>query len=149
MKTGRRKLRRNEGYVYVIGTPGEPVIKVGKTVDVEQRLKQLERFTSESLFIFYVSRCVDNAASVERRVHCLLRRQRRSGEWFYCPPWYAALVVSRAVSFERKQESYAKHNNYWFDVERLRSLEAQCAQLRRSLAIPKPRFRVRAGSIAA
>ena len=67
--------------VYFIGTKLEAgcLIKVGRSLDPEARLRTLQTAHGEKLHIFAT---VEGGRDLEQRYHRRWRRRRREGEWF-------------------------------------------------------------------
>ena len=83
-------------YVYVIKCKETNLCKIGRSIDVEARLKQIQYSSGFPCEISYVSRKLSNASKVE-----ILAQERCSGrkvgEWFACATNMAISSVKSAV----------------------------------------------------
>lgn len=75
------------GKVYFIAAPGR--IKIGWTTQPEKRLAQLRYTDMDELSVLGV---IDGSRSLERRIHNLVDKHRRRGEWFADVPEVRAIV---------------------------------------------------------
>ena len=71
-------------YLYVIQEDREGFVKIGKTLNVEDRLKQLQTANPATLSILYQFPYVDpgHARSAEDNLHDYFKHTRFKGEWF-------------------------------------------------------------------
>lgn len=90
--------KTNLTFVYVIGG-SEGSLKVGISEDPGARLKALQTAHPTGLEIHYLT-TVPQAAprQIEAAVHLALRKWRRRGEWFSCPPAIAIGAVLTAIT---------------------------------------------------
>lgn len=65
--------------VYVIGTPGSDVVKIGRSVDVQRRLADLSRMSPVPLEVLWI---FPGGARLESALHRLFAARRSHGEWF-------------------------------------------------------------------
>lgn len=71
-----------EGWVYVISNPAWEAVKIGKSINVKERLKEMQTYCpirgfKVEHYIYSV-----RALEVERQVHKNLEKYRLKGEWF-------------------------------------------------------------------
>jgi hypothetical protein len=66
-------------HLYIIGEPGQPVAKVGRSADVRRRLRDLTRASPAPLVIRHVE---PGLGPAERLVHDVLGERRLHSEWF-------------------------------------------------------------------
>lgn len=71
-----------EGFIYMVRRRDE--VKIGKTIDLRQRLKQLQSVFAIEGLVHYI--LTDNVARAERAIHKWMAPYRTSGEWFRLPP---------------------------------------------------------------
>jgi hypothetical protein len=70
------------GYVYAIGIEGTTLVKIGRTYDVENRLRGLQSGIPYRLVLLH-HRYEEDPGLVERQLHTLLCASRvKYGEWF-------------------------------------------------------------------
>src|SRR5919109_4459900 len=69
------------GYVYAIGIEGTTLVKIGRTQNVEQRLRALQTGIPYRLKVLKVYPCAEPQA-IEQRMHALLKERCHVGEWF-------------------------------------------------------------------
>jgi hypothetical protein len=67
------------GMLYVIGEPGSGVVKIGQSLNVGKRLRQLQFASPQPLAVRYAA---PGAADWERTVHEHFTDRRLHGEWF-------------------------------------------------------------------
>ena len=84
-------------HVYVIKCNETGLCKIGRSRDVNSRLKQIEYSSGFSCEIVHTSEYLDNSSKVEALAHrnC---GGRKVGEWFKCATNEAVLSVKNAVS---------------------------------------------------
>ena len=100
--TGVPKERKDrEGYIYIFQTPeNKKILKVGRTIDVEKRLKQ-EQTSNPTLELIHKFKTKDRVKA-EEFAHNLLKgsRNKKKGpgnEWFTCSMEEAVLACMKAV----------------------------------------------------
>jgi hypothetical protein len=77
-----------EGFIYLVRRRDE--IKIGKTINLHQRLKQLESVFAIEGLVHYI--LTDDVARAERAIHKWMAPYRMSGEWFRLPPEKEELI---------------------------------------------------------
>lgn len=70
-------------WVYVIGAPGLPHVKIGTSTDPKARLRQLQPGSPFPLSILW---SVPGGITLERHLHDRLTAYRAHGEWFDITP---------------------------------------------------------------
>ena len=72
------------GWIYAAREEGTPLVKIGCTTDLKQRLGHLrwEYHANMALLASVAVPCC--ALGIERRIHQRLASARIEGEWFYC-----------------------------------------------------------------
>ncbi|MGP4001523.1 GIY-YIG nuclease family protein [Streptomyces sp. 8N706] len=65
--------------VYVIGSPDSPLVKIGRTGKITQRLAELQRMSPVPLDVLCT---IPGGAALEAALHRRFAPQRRHGEWF-------------------------------------------------------------------
>jgi len=71
------------GYVYIIGVEGTDIFKIGwSSTDVKQRLGQLQVAHHSNLKIVYSSPLLQDAPSIEKKLHVKYAEFNKRGEWF-------------------------------------------------------------------
>jgi predicted GIY-YIG superfamily endonuclease len=79
-QTHRTSIPRS-GIVYVIQSGETSLYKIGRTTNLERRLKQLQTMNSHNLSIWKVIYCQD-AIAIETSLHHKFKSFRKQGEWF-------------------------------------------------------------------
>lgn len=82
------RLNARNGIVYVIRAGQTNLYKIGRTTNIDRRLRQLQTINSQPLTIVKLIRCHD-AISTETCLHQKFKLHRRQGEWFELP--YSAI----------------------------------------------------------
>jgi hypothetical protein len=72
-------MQKPSAHLYFIENPHLSIVKIGRTRDVQQRLKELECGCGVSLRLL---RVFENVGMWEQRVHDSLSASRLVGEWF-------------------------------------------------------------------
>ncbi|AUR95914.1 hypothetical protein NVP1214O_65 [Vibrio phage 1.214.O._10N.222.54.F11] len=105
-------------YVYVIKCDETHLCKIGRSRDVEARLKQIESSSGLKCHIAYVSQSLTNAPLVESVSHNKCSG-RKVGEWFSCATNQAISCVKDACREvgEFGEEEFKSLNSY--DMEYL------------------------------
>ena len=86
-------------HLYIIGEPGQPVAKVGRSADVRRRLRDLTRDSPAPLVIRHVE---PGLGPAERLVHDALAERRLHSEWFdFSGLDPRATVSSALLSFDQ------------------------------------------------
>jgi len=77
------KPRKNarDGIVYVIRAGQTNLYKIGRTTNIDRRLRQLQNMNSQPLSVVKLIQCHD-AIAVEASLHRKFALNRRNGEWF-------------------------------------------------------------------
>ncbi|MEV6654880.1 GIY-YIG nuclease family protein [Streptomyces sp. NPDC051219] len=65
--------------VYVVGSPDSPLVKIGRTGKITQRLAQLQRMSPVPLDVLCT---IPGGVVLEAALHRRFASQRRHGEWF-------------------------------------------------------------------
>lgn len=82
-----------EERVYVIGTPGSSTVKIGRSINVERRLADIQRMSPVPLEVLWST---PGGHELETALHRHFRPYRSHGEWFrFHRP--AAPLIRRAV----------------------------------------------------
>ncbi|MFB2891978.1 GIY-YIG nuclease family protein [Aerosakkonemataceae cyanobacterium BLCC-F50] len=81
----RPRLNARDGIVYVIRAGHSNLYKIGRTTNIDRRLRQLQNMNSQPLTIVTLIRCHD-AIAVETCLHQKFKLHRRQGEWFELTP---------------------------------------------------------------
>jgi putative transcriptional regulator len=79
IKVHRERIRR--GYVYFIKDETINLIKIGRSMNVESRIYQLER-EFKTKFKLLLTIPTDNTVLLEKEMHDRFKRYRFEGEWF-------------------------------------------------------------------
>jgi len=85
-------------HVYCIEAPHG--IKVGVSVNPQERIRNLETQGGFAVSRTWISEPARNAFSVERATHSLLAESRSVGEWFSCPFEVALGAAQTAMTAE-------------------------------------------------
>ncbi|MBL1086790.1 GIY-YIG nuclease family protein [Streptomyces actinomycinicus] len=105
--------------VYVIGSPGCQTVKIGRSRDVEQRLRALQSMSPLPLQLLCT---FPGGAELEAALHRYFAAQRTHGEWFDLSGADPAAVVSAAVEEvvrgNLKGKRYKPHLRAHFKIER-------------------------------
>jgi T5orf172 domain len=80
-QTHRTSIPRS-GIVYVIQSGKTSLYKIGRTTNLERRLKQLQTMNSHNLSIWKVIYCPD-AIALETSLHRKFKHCRQNSEWFF------------------------------------------------------------------
>lgn len=70
-----------DGIVYVIRAGQTNLYKIGRTTNIDRRLRQLQTMNSQQLSVVKLIQCHD-AIAVETTLHQKYKSYRRQGEWF-------------------------------------------------------------------
>ncbi len=73
----------NPGYVYFIKADNG-LIKIGRTQNIGQRMKELKTMSPEKLTLFHSVKCI-NYIEAEKKAHFIFDVYRVHGEWFDVP----------------------------------------------------------------
>ncbi|UNZ20599.1 GIY-YIG nuclease family protein [Streptomyces sp. 891-h] len=66
-------------HVYVIGVPGSSTVKIGRSVDVQKRLKEIQRMSPVPLQVLWIH---PGGHELETNLHRHFKARRSHGEWF-------------------------------------------------------------------
>ncbi|WP_374825373.1 GIY-YIG nuclease family protein [Aerosakkonema sp. BLCC-F183] len=75
------KQNARDGIVYVIRAGQSNLYKIGRTTNIDRRLRQLQTMNSQPLSVVKLIQCHD-AIAVETTLHQKFKPYRRQGEWF-------------------------------------------------------------------
>ena len=70
-----------KGYVYLICNPVEDTYKIGRSKDVQKRLKQIQTGCSAELFVIRAHE-TNYPVQLEQMLHVRFRNKRQLNEWF-------------------------------------------------------------------
>lgn len=102
-----RSVRKRREYVYVIGTPLSPLVKIGRSVHPERRLRELQ---GNSVLPLQLLWSTPGGNQMERGLHQHFASKRGVGEWFNLGFEEAAKIVSEAVGIgDWETESFQDH----------------------------------------
>lgn len=65
--------------VYVVGSPGSPLVKIGRSINVPQRLAAIQSMSPLPLFVLHTH---PGGAELETALHRRFKECRTHGEWF-------------------------------------------------------------------
>lgn len=65
--------------VYVLGTPGSNIIKIGRTINLDRRLADIQRMSPVPLAILWTH---PGGSDLEANLHRHFKALRSHGEWF-------------------------------------------------------------------
>lgn len=68
-------------YIYIIGEVGGVEVKIGRSVNPGQRLKQIQTGYPNKLVLWGF--CKEHDDFTEKQVHKLIKNSKIGGEWFY------------------------------------------------------------------
>lgn len=71
--------RNKPKYVYVIGAPESTTVKIGITVDLDDRLRQIQSMCPVKVAVLWAT---PGSGALERALHRRFTQQRSHGEWF-------------------------------------------------------------------
>jgi hypothetical protein len=66
-------------YVYLIGSTDSPLVKIGRTNNLQKRLGDIQRMGPVPLEVLW---CLEGGHELEKALHRHLRKRRKHGEWF-------------------------------------------------------------------
>lgn len=89
--------------IYVIGDSSGGALKIGCSKNPAARLGTLQTGHAGQLSLAH-SRSADNASTVERVAHVLLKEKRASGEWYYVSRDEAIAAIEAAVELVESGE---------------------------------------------
>ncbi|MCY0921148.1 GIY-YIG nuclease family protein [Streptomyces sp. H27-G5] len=103
--------------VYLIGSAGSPLVKIGWTGNPEQRLRNLQTGSPVPLQLLAV---FEGGAIVEAELHRRFADKRRHGEWFdlgpdpvrVVSPFVKPVQVDEGEGTERRQPIHELRANY-------------------------------------
>lgn len=84
--------RRNLSAVYLLHAEGTDLYKIGKAVDVDKRIANLQTSSPHKLTLFAVVE-----GTRERDLHARYKQFRRHGEWFCLPDTAVAEILAMAT----------------------------------------------------
>lgn len=70
---------RKPTYLYVLGEPGSATVKIGMTMDLEDRVQQIQRMCAVKIELLWARPA---PYTLERALHRHFAEQRSHGEWF-------------------------------------------------------------------
>src|SRR6185437_1224824 len=73
-----KKLAPSE-VVYVIGSTASPLVKIGRSVDVDTRLRSIQNMSPAPLTVLWTTR---GGRELEAQLHAAFAKYRVHGEWF-------------------------------------------------------------------
>ncbi len=79
------------GYVYIIGSVGHRLYKIGISTDVAKRLETLQTGSAYPLTVIEACECED-PRSVEKELHKICAQFRMRGEWFQMPQTFLSIA---------------------------------------------------------
>lgn len=65
--------------VYLLGSPCHPLVKIGRAIDVDQRVAEIQRMSPAPLKLIAT---IPGGARLEARLHRAFAHRRGHGEWF-------------------------------------------------------------------
>lgn len=69
------------GYVYFVRNGKSGLVKIGKAIDLNNRLKSFQTSFGAGVFLSAYIYC-QNFSELEKNIHSLFLKQRKNGEWF-------------------------------------------------------------------
>lgn len=88
--------------VYLIGSPGSPLVKIGRSVDVARRLADIQRMSPAPLKVLWQEA---GGFEMETALHRRFHQQRAHGEWFNLGADPIALVTEAAAAIAATREA--------------------------------------------
>ncbi|MEV6841050.1 GIY-YIG nuclease family protein [Streptomyces sp. NPDC051133] len=88
--------------VYVVGSPNSPLVKIGRTTNLPQRLAALQRMSPLPLLVLCT---YPGGAELETALHRRFRDCRSHGEWFALGGDPVAVTRSAAEEIKRELDS--------------------------------------------
>lgn len=83
------------GYVYLIGSPDSRLVKIGRSVDPERRLADIQRMSPTKLAVLWRT---EGGPTLEAALHRRFKTLRSHGEWFSFPEGSAVEHVKTAMA---------------------------------------------------
>ena len=94
-----------DGLVYVIRAGQTNLYKIGRTTNIDRRLRQLQTMNSQPLTVVKLIQCHD-AIAVESAFHQKFKLYRRQGEWFELSESAIKLVTSSVANSYEYSDSF-------------------------------------------
>lgn len=82
-------------YVYLIGSEGSPIVKIGRSIDVPGRLTAIQFMSPLKLTVLWQT---EGGAELESALHRWFKACRSHGEWFDFPDGDAVAQVIQAIA---------------------------------------------------
>lgn len=82
------------GWVYVIGSRANSLVKIGTSLNVEERLRSIQFMSPVPLRLLWKT---PGDAELETRLHQLFQARRRHGEWFDFSDMDPVVTITNAV----------------------------------------------------
>jgi hypothetical protein len=92
-------------YVYLIGSEGSPIVKIGRSVDVPGRLSAIQYMSPLKLSVLWQT---EGGSELEAALHRHFKACRSHGEWFRFPNHDAPEQVVRAIAKIARQKARPK-----------------------------------------
>lgn len=92
-------------HVYLIGSEGSPIVKIGRSIDVPGRLAAIQYMSPLKLTVLWQTK---GGAELEAALHRWFKAQRSHGEWFNFPDGDAPAQVVQAIADMAAEKRRAK-----------------------------------------
>ncbi|WP_351233840.1 GIY-YIG nuclease family protein [Streptomyces sp. NPDC002133] len=93
-------MSRSLEWVYVIGTPGLPTVKIGRSVDVQRRLRAIQLMCPIELSVLW---SCEGGKELEGALHSRFAEYRSHGEWFAFPGDPVPSITEAAAGLKEPQ----------------------------------------------
>lgn len=101
------------GYVYLLRIPETGVYKIGVSIDVEKRIKQLQTGNTEEITL--VNKFYSNYPyKIESNLHRRYGVQAIKGEWFYLEQKDVDTFIQNCTTYERGFKALDEMGNVFF-----------------------------------
>ena len=108
------------GFVYIVRN-AEGLYKIGRTKNVERRIRSLQIASSSKLVLVHAIKA-DNARDLERTLHDGQSDRKVSGEWFRIPDWEIEVIKTIGYMPASYDEEAWAENAYDLWVQNLNRL---------------------------
>jgi hypothetical protein len=102
-------------YIYIIQC--EQYVKVGRTLNPESRLLDMQVGNPFPLRLIEVFEDIPNAYAIEYQIHEKLCRYHHHGEWFECKPKVAISIAKKII--KKKMKVYNRTKQVCVDCGRI------------------------------
>lgn len=115
------------GYVYIIEKE-DKLIKIGKTINFEQRLRTLETQGAFKIKRRYISPVCNNYSQLETKMHTFFKEHRTIGEWFNID-FETAVKKLKKMGFKTENIKCKPINTEWITEMAIKACSRGCEEI--------------------